>query len=262
MKILTPAFWGLVRIMNDEDWLNFFRPGSVYQYLLWNGVLSGIQFIWGVILIRDTLPNHHLSIFALGAVITDLLARYSLRHPLLSATTLGLLIAGITYTATLFRVILPPKRPSPSAPKAVLTGILVTFLLHILIFGVYFLTEDHQPILTLLDSGFQQFHDYVQHATAPSLRTVVRDYESKWGRPPPPGFDIWYRFATDSDSKVLTEFDQINEDLKPFWGVEPKLLRERVAKVGGREENKFAVIRIREQKLEVPVAPQHRVWPF
>jgi len=55
------------------------------------------------------------------------------------------------------------------------------------------------------------------------------------------------------------EFDQINEDLRPFWGIEPRVLRERVAMVGGNERNDFAVIRIREKKAEIPVAPQHRV---
>ena len=55
------------------------------------------------------------------------------------------------------------------------------------------------------------------------------------------------------------EFDQINEDLRPFWGIEPRVLRERVAMVGGNERNDFALIRIREKKAEIPVAPQHRV---
>ena len=89
---------------------------------------------------------------------------------------------------------------------------------------------------------------------------MVRDYQTRWGRPPPPGFDIWYQFATDRDSKVLTEFDQINEDLKPFWGIEPAVLRERVAKVAGNEGNDFALIRIREMKAEIAVAPQHKVY--
>jgi hypothetical protein len=92
---------------------------------------------------------------------------------------------------------------------------------------------------------------------------VVRDYETRWGRPPPPGFDIWFQYATDRQSKVLVEFDQINEDLRPFWGIEPRVLRERVAMVGGNERNDFALIRIREKKAEIPVSPQHRVLtPF
>jgi hypothetical protein len=244
--------------MGDEDWLNFYRLGAILQYMLGNGILGGLQFIWATILIRDTLPNHHISVFALGSILTDLLARFSLRQPFFSTTTLGLLITAGTCTTTLFRAFTPTKRPSP-APKTVLLGITIAFLVHILIFGLYFLAQDHQPIITLMESASKTFHSYVQSSTAPTLRAVVRDYETRWGRPPPPGFDIWFQFATDRQSKVLVEFDQINEDLRPFWGIEPRVLRERVAMVGGNEGNDFAVIRIREKKAEIPVAPQHRV---
>ena len=262
MEICTPLFWMLVRIMNDEDWLNFYRQGSIYQYLLGNGVLSALQFIWTAILIRDTLPIHHFSIFALGSIITDLLARFSLRQHLLSSTTLSLLLVLSTNTTTLLRAFPSPPRARPqSAPKLVLGGISVAFLLHILIFGIYFLAQDHQPIITLMEGASQHFHSYVQTSTAPSLRAVVRDYEARWGRPPPPGFDIWFQFATDRNSKVLLEYDQINEDLMPFWGIEPRVLRERVQHVAGNDWNNFALIRIREKKAEIPVAPQHRV-PF
>ena len=110
-----------------------------------------------------------------------------------------------------------------------------------------------------MEGASQHFHSYVQTSTAPSLRAVVRDYEARWGRPPPPGFDIWFQFATDRNSKVLLEYDQINEDLMPFWGVEPRVLRERVQRVAGNDWNNFALIRIRDKKAEIPVAPQHRV---
>ena len=112
-----------------------------------------------------------------------------------------------------------------------------------------------------MEGASREFHEYVQRATAPSLRAVVRDYETRWGRPPPPGFDIWFQYAIDRGSEVLVEYDQINEDLKPFWGIEARVLRERVASVAGNEWNNFALIKIRGKKAEIPVAPQHRVSP-
>src|SRR5438045_4254200 len=158
--MLTPIFWAMVGIMKDGDWLNFYPKGSGYQYMLGNGMFSALQVIFGGILIRDTLPEHHLPVFALGSIITDIIARLSLHQSILSATSLCLLVAGICCTASLLRRFIPTKRVSP-APKVVIFGIGAAFVLHIVIFGIYFLALDRQPIVTLIDRAAFKFHDYV-----------------------------------------------------------------------------------------------------
>ena len=246
--------------MNDADWLNFYHYGAIVQYMLGNGIVTAIQLILGAILIRDTLPNHHIPVFAFGSIVTDLLARYSLRQSVFSLTSLGLVVAGSCCLITLFRTFTPVKRTS-SAPKIVIFGVGIAFVLHIIIFGVYFMALDRQPIITLMDKASLKFQDYTTAASSRTLRAAVNEYNHRYGRPPPPGFEVWFQFATDRGCNVIHEYDQIVEDLRPFWGIEPKVLRERVARVAGNSWNNFAQITIRDKKADIGVSPQWRV-PF
>ncbi|KXJ91226.1 hypothetical protein Micbo1qcDRAFT_195376 [Microdochium bolleyi] len=59
-----------------------------------------------------------------------------------------------------------------------------------------------------------------------SLRAAVVEYrERHHGREPPPGFDAWYRFATERRSAVIDSFAQIEKDILPFWGMEPRQIQ-------------------------------------
>ncbi|KAK3322638.1 hypothetical protein B0H66DRAFT_211527 [Apodospora peruviana] len=68
---------------------------------------------------------------------------------------------------------------------------------------------------------------WIQNATrSRSLREAVSEYRLRYGVPPPPHFDKWYDFALKHNSPVIDSFDQIHNDLLPFWGIPPALLRE------------------------------------
>jgi hypothetical protein len=55
---------------------------------------------------------------------------------------------------------------------------------------------------------------------------AVYAYRNSRGRHPPPGFDKWHARATKSQAVVVESFfDQIYEDLEPFWGLEPAEIR-------------------------------------
>lgn len=58
-----------------------------------------------------------------------------------------------------------------------------------------------------------------------SLDIAVKEYASRYHRLPPPNFDVWYNFAKAHNSQVIDDFDQINNDLLPFWGTEPSVIR-------------------------------------
>ncbi|KAF3480554.1 uncharacterized protein GIQ15_05901 [Arthroderma uncinatum] len=62
-----------------------------------------------------------------------------------------------------------------------------------------------------------------------TLEAAVIEYERRYGRRPPPGFDVWYKAATQGKFVLVDEFDSLMEGLKPFWGVPPEVLRARVA---------------------------------
>ena len=229
--------------------------------MVWNGILGALQFLLGCLLIRDSPPTYHLPTFALGSIFTDLLARYLLRQSIFSIASLGLVFAAITCVASMLRPS-PPTKRSTAVPKLAVAGIGAALLLHILIFGIYFLAQDHQPIISLMDRASARFHDYQTAASSLTLREAVLEYNRRYGRPPPPGFDIWYQYSTDRGSKIIHDYDQIVEDLKPFWAIEPRVLRERVARAASTEKNQLAQITIRGHKAEVTVAPQWLVVTF
>lgn len=59
-----------------------------------------------------------------------------------------------------------------------------------------------------------------------SLHGTVYAYRQRRGRHPPPGFDKWYARALSSQAVIVESFfDQIYEDLEPFWGLEPASIR-------------------------------------
>lgn len=58
-----------------------------------------------------------------------------------------------------------------------------------------------------------------------SLSVAITEYATRYHRLPPPNFDKWYYFAKTRGCQVIDDYDQINSDLLPFWGIEPKLLR-------------------------------------
>ena len=59
-----------------------------------------------------------------------------------------------------------------------------------------------------------------------SLAAAAEAYRQTRGRHPPPGFDLWYKFAKEKNAVVVEEFwDQIYHDLNPFWGIPAKQIR-------------------------------------
>ncbi|KAJ9103731.1 hypothetical protein QFC21_002191 [Naganishia friedmannii] len=59
-----------------------------------------------------------------------------------------------------------------------------------------------------------------------SLNAAAEAYRRRRGRHPPPGFDLWYKYASDHDALIVEDFfDQIYHDLEPFWGADPAVLR-------------------------------------
>ena len=51
-----------------------------------------------------------------------------------------------------------------------------------------------------------------------SLQEARREYERRYQRHPPPGFDRWYDAATKADATVIDNFDAIMNAFEPFWG--------------------------------------------
>ncbi|KAJ7457208.1 glycosyl transferase family 90-domain-containing protein [Mycena galericulata] len=62
-------------------------------------------------------------------------------------------------------------------------------------------------------------------AASTSLRQAAAEYTRRYGRAPPRGFDLWWAYASVHAVPLPDEYDQIDHDLAPFYGVAPRDLQ-------------------------------------
>ncbi|KAF7368753.1 hypothetical protein MVEN_00200300 [Mycena venus] len=58
-----------------------------------------------------------------------------------------------------------------------------------------------------------------------TLRQAVAEYTRRYNRLPPRGFEKWWAYAAVHNVALPDEYDQINRDLAPFYGVDPVWLQ-------------------------------------
>src|SRR5579859_6381318 len=103
--------------MKDTYLLHFHWDKSVSLYMFGNGILGTAQVILAGVLIRDTIPEHSIPVFALGTVVTELLARSMLHQSILSFPTTGLLVTGFLSFASLIRTPSSSMKRSSNTPR-------------------------------------------------------------------------------------------------------------------------------------------------
>ena len=82
------------------------------------------------------------------------------------------------------------------------------------------------PIPELMVAASTKFDNLLKKETK-TLKAAAEQYRLRRGRLPPPGFDKWYEYAAEQDTIIIEDFwDQIYDDLAPFWAKEPKILRQ------------------------------------
>jgi hypothetical protein len=82
-----------------------------------------------------------------------------------------------------------------------------------------------------------------------TFKETVANYRRKYGRHPPPGFMDWYKFARDKNVHNIDDFEQIMDDLRPFWGVEPSVIRSLAAHMSENEVDGISGLHIRDNKV-------------
>ena len=105
------------------------------------------------------------------------------------------------------------------------------------------------PIEQLSKAARKEF-DTLKSKQSRSLHAAVQEYRRRYKIPPPPNFDKWYEFATENDVQFTDEYDNIHDALKPFWGMKPLAIRERVREaLGYTGDNALIAIVIRDGKI-------------
>jgi hypothetical protein len=88
------------------------------------------------------------------------------------------------------------------------------------------------PIEKLILKAREDFVQ-LQGQQSKTISSAVKNYRRRYLREPPLGFEKWVSYAMDKQSPLIDDFDMINEDLKPFWKVEPHRLLENIHHVTG-----------------------------
>lgn len=114
--------------------------------------------------------------------------------------------------------------------------IITAWMIGALVYSVLTKLTDHHSIDMIIYSTRTEVHRWLlQDAKASdSLEVATREYRERHNdRKPPPNFDVWYSYATARNSPIIDQFRQIDEDLLPFWSMEPSSIKEAVSKLGG-----------------------------
>ncbi|ETN39740.1 uncharacterized protein HMPREF1541_05966 [Cyphellophora europaea CBS 101466] len=93
-------------------------------------------------------------------------------------------------------------------------------------------TSNSASIDSLIKNAGSQFETLLRERSS-TLEDAARAYRERRGRHPPPGFDQWYKYAHENGAIIVEDFwDQIYEDLEPFWAVNPSLIHSQARKLG------------------------------
>ncbi|KAF9481733.1 hypothetical protein BDN70DRAFT_830395 [Pholiota conissans] len=76
------------------------------------------------------------------------------------------------------------------------------------------------PIYELIARAERDWEAKLQRASK-TLEEAVMEYKRRYGRRPPKGFDVWWKYAMEHDVQLPDEYDRIQHDLEGFWGLEP-----------------------------------------
>lgn len=107
---------------------------------------------------------------------------------------------------------------------------------------------DVHPISLLMaeaDKAWRAYND----GLSTTFRDTVSKYRRKYGRHPPPGFKEWYQFAKKKNVHNVDDFEQIMDDMRPFWAVEPRILRNLAANMWKDNDQGVSGIHIRSHKV-------------
>ena len=83
------------------------------------------------------------------------------------------------------------------------------------------------PIPQLMAEAEENFKQMLSRQST-TLKKAVVEYQRRYGRNPPKGFDQWWDFTRKHNVKIVDDYDAVFEDLSPFWDMSGEEFRARV----------------------------------
>ncbi|EAU89351.1 Cap3p [Coprinopsis cinerea okayama7 len=81
------------------------------------------------------------------------------------------------------------------------------------------------PIFELMEQAEQRWKKKNEKASR-TLKEACEEYERRYNRKPPHGFDVWWIYVQSYDVRLPDEYDQISKNMEPFWGIDPRRLQQ------------------------------------
>jgi hypothetical protein len=263
---------GLFILKNPEHMLwSFHLDSRIISDLLFASLLCS-SFITSVVYLMGQLcPSIPIMVAGCAAMYTYHFAAHSTDFwPRPQRSSVVIALVAFISTASIIRFWREGARGQRFMTlNGISTRVLMSlFILMTLVFfqqkfSLFF--QPHQwlqhPIDLLISTARHTSNQWQQQAVlSHSIEEAVFEYQSRYGIPPPPSFDKWYEFATSRGSLVIDTFDQINDDLLPFWAIEPTKIREMTGHMLERPWTEVGGIRIANGSTYIGphVVPTHR----
>ena len=107
-------------------------------------------------------------------------------------------------------------------------------------------TAYFHPIDMLIYEAKSQHEHYASYATQSyNLVEAAAQYRRRYKMTPPPDFDKWYQYALTRNSLTMDQYDQVQNDMLPFWSVTPEQLRQSTWELISNPWNDVGGIKIR-----------------
>ncbi|GBF67093.1 beta-1,2-xylosyltransferase [Trichophyton mentagrophytes] len=160
----------------------------------------------------------------------------------------------------------PFNRSGPVDLELALGSIYMIFSLSSLVSAILYIILGGEnisghPINALMVQGRQLHAQWLAEARySIDLQGAVSEYTERYGLLPPPGFDVWYEYATNRSSPIIDNFDQIHQDLLPFRTLAPSTLRHLTNSMASSQWNDIATVVVRNGIAETQpgIIPTHR----
>ncbi|KAG8885256.1 F-actin-capping protein subunit alpha [Tulasnella sp. 331] len=91
-------------------------------------------------------------------------------------------------------------------------------------------SKARHPMYDLMNVAEKKWEKMVSRQSK-TLKEAVKEYQRRYKRLPPKGFDKWYDFASNNDVMLIDEFDQINYDILPYLALSPTAIRSRITEL-------------------------------
>ncbi|KAF2168235.1 glycosyltransferase family 90 protein [Zasmidium cellare ATCC 36951] len=115
--------------------------------------------------------------------------------------------------------------------------------------------DERHPIRDLMRAADVEFDRYNANRSR-TFKEAVSTYRQSYGRHPPPGYKEvwiqsgrWYKFARKRKVHNIDDFQQIHDDLRPFWAIPPSEIRHYAAHASDDYGHLIATISLRDGQI-------------